>query len=125
MMSPSPQGFRDTLFCTSNWVYKLELEDQNRKYIWNNGSTQGYRTFYNEPGVYWVETINSCGRRTDTLKLIQGNLPLAQNYNDTFICNNTGSILDYNIQSEPFVTYRWWDGSTSQSKHQYTENVLA
>jgi gliding motility-associated-like protein len=113
---PLAPGFRDTLFCTSNWVYKLELEDQNRKYIWNNGSTQGYRTFYNEPGVYWVETINSCGRRTDTLKLIQGNLPLAQNYNDTFICNNTGSILDYNIQSEPFVTYKWWDGSTSQSK---------
>ena len=120
---PQAPGFRDTLFCTSNWIYKLELQDQNRKYIWNNGSTQGYRTFYSEPGVYWVETINSCGRRTDTLKLIQGALPISQKFNDTFICSNTSAILDYTINPEPFVAYKWWDGSNTNFKSINTEGT--
>ncbi len=120
---PQAPGFRDTLFCNSEWVYKLELQDQNRKYIWNNGSTQGYRTFYSEPGVFWIETINTCGRRTDTLKLIQGALPLSQKFNDTFICNNTGSILDYSIKLEPFVEYEWWDGSILNFKKINTKGI--
>jgi gliding motility-associated-like protein len=114
--APSHPGFRDTLFCTPTWSYSVDLPIANRKYIWNNGSTQAYRVFNSQPGRYWMESINACGRRVDTLTLIQGQEPIDLNLGDTFLCAGQGGSITKTINPEPFVSYLWDNGTSGLSR---------
>jgi len=121
--APGHPGFRDTLFCNPVWSYTVNLPVSNRKYIWNNGSTQAYRVFNSQPGKYWMESINACGRRIDTLTLIQGKAPVDLNLGDSFFCSGQGGVIVKDIVPEPFVSYLWDNGSTSTSRSFFNPGV--
>ena len=77
----------DTTLCDDEPLI-LDVTSEDATYAWSTGSTEGSIEI-TEQGLYWVNVINGCGERTDTVKVFPGDCgceiyaPTAINYNST------------------------------------------
>lgn len=111
---PKSPSFKDTTYCTTGWSLYKNIAQTGCTYIWDNASTKSYRTFTN-PGKFWVETTNSCGKRLDTITIKQGVvIVMPPKLKDTGIC--IGETIIVNITPKLYHTYLWDDGDTNASR---------
>ncbi len=111
---PKSPSFKDTTYCTTGWSLYKNIAQTGCTYIWDNASTKSYRTFTN-PGKFWVETTNSCGKRIDTITIKQGIvIVMPPKLQDTGIC--IGETIIVNITPKLYHTYLWDDGDTNASR---------
>jgi len=94
----------DTTLCDDEPLI-LNVASENSTYLWSDGSTDSVLEI-TELGLYWVNVVNGCGDRTDTVKVFPGDCsceiyaPTAVNY---YSSTESGS---FEIKSDcPFIRY--------------------
>lgn len=101
----------DTVYmCTGNTA-TLTAQSTGSVYLWNNGQTLPSITV-NLPGTYSVTVSNAfeCSA-SDTVQVIQVDLPNAQIQGGTTVCQGSSMVL----RATGGTTYLWDNGSTSDS----------
>jgi hypothetical protein len=82
-------------------------------YAWTDGGTSPTRTFTAE-GTFYINTINACGTRKDTVVVGKASAPVKPNLKDTLFCKNP---FNYTIDvAQPFCKYVWDNGSTLSTR---------
>ena len=82
-------------------------------YAWTDGGTSPTRTFTTE-GTFYINTINACGTRQDTVVVGKASAPVKPNLKDTLFCKNP---FNYTIDvAQPFCKYVWDNGSTLSTR---------
>lgn len=109
LVNPSPNNNipKDTLLCEGS-IYTVKLQQNNRSYVWQDGSTKSTYTI-SKKGVYWVRTTENSCTKTDTIKVDYQKKPIVNLGKDTILCVN--QMLTLNAYT-PSATYLWQDGST-------------
>ena len=94
----------DTTLCEDEPLI-LNVASEHSTYLWSDGSTDSVLEI-TELGLYWVNVVNGCGDRTDTVKVFPGDCsceiyaPTAINY---YSSTESGS---FEIKSDcPFIRY--------------------
>jgi gliding motility-associated-like protein len=93
---------RDTMIC-NNTPITLHAGKSFLSYSWTDGSTDSTLTV-TQPGIYWVEVIDSCGNRLrDSIQINNFNYPISIGP-DRIKCNNDTIRLS---APDGFLNYRW------------------
>ncbi len=85
--SPTFNLPEDTTVCDDEPLI-LDVTSEDATYLWNTGSTDSVLEVV-DPGIYWVNVLNGCGERIDTVKIHLEDCschiyaPTAINYNST------------------------------------------
>lgn len=106
-ISPIQLGV-DTNYCG---VFTRTLIASDAGTIWNTGVVAS-QINVNTAGTYWASFTNSCGTVSDTIRLVQGTIPVVNLGNDTSLCNSQALLLNAaNVNS----TYHWQDNSSNST----------
>ena len=82
-------------------------------YSWTDGGTSPSRTFTTD-GTFYINSINACGSRQDTVVVGKASAPVKPNLKDTLFCKNP---FNYTIDvAQPFCKYVWDNGSTLSTR---------
>ncbi len=100
----------DTTLCPTQTAL-LDATFPNSTYTWQDNSI-GATFSANQPGTYWVEASNRCGRTRDTIDINFTTSPLVNLGNDTVLCDGQNLQLD---ASFPKTSYTWQDNSTAST----------
>ncbi|PLX00909.1 MAG: hypothetical protein C0594_15050 [Marinilabiliales bacterium] len=98
----------DTAICAGNQI-SITAESGFSSYLWSTGETTEEITVQNA-GTYWIEAETACGNISDTLVVIENQLPFVFLGNDTLICDNETITLD----AGDYESYEWSNGNTDQ-----------
>jgi len=101
----------DTMTICNGSVIHLEIEPQSGDILWQDGSTS---TDYliDEPGLYSVTVMNTCGIATDTMEVIVDFPPFVSLGPDTILCPGESITLYAETQN---AFFNWQDNSTADS----------
>lgn len=101
----------DTVYMCAGNTVTLTAQSTGSVYLWNNGETQSSVTV-SLPEAYSVTVSNAfeC-TMSDTVQVIQVNLPDAQILGGSTVCQGSSLML----QATGGSTYLWDDGSTSET----------
>ncbi len=91
-------------------------------YLWSTGESTS-EIKINNPGKYFLQTSNHCGKRTDTINFKEILPPKPIEFKDTLLCRNPIYII--RADSQLNCKYLWSDGDTSSSKIITKEGVFA
>lgn len=109
---PPTLSIEDTFYlCKGHQLVLMPEFEETESIIWNNSSTNSYLQV-TQPGIYWVEAINGCGRDRDTISILQGYAVDVELGPDRFL--NLGESLTLNVQDEG-ASYLWNTASTESS----------
>ena len=107
----------DTTMCANTFI-TLHAGSNFLSYLWNDGSVDTILKV-SQPGIYWVQTIDSCGSaQRDSITIRPFNFPLSIGP-DRSKCNN--DTLHLNAPSG-FLTYQWTNNYNISSTQ--TQNVV-
>ena len=112
---PAASLGKDKLLCTGT---QLSLHPTNTEgindYLWQDGSTLPQYTA-TQPGIFWMETSNGCGKNRDSILLTAANLSDVFIGNDTLLCAGTSLVIKNNKFKQPLDSYKWSTGSMADS----------
>lgn len=91
----------DTILCTGDSI-TLTADSNLMNYQWSNGEAKSSISV-NQPGVYWLESFDSCSIFRDSIQIVAPQLPLLDLGNDTVICPGDSLLIGQN----GFDFYQW------------------
>lgn len=97
----------DTIMCVGDSI-TLVADSNLLNYRWSNGEAKRSITV-NQPGVYWLESIDSCSVFRDSIQVLQPQLPLLNLANDTVVCPRDSLLIGQN----GFDFYQWSTNETT------------
>jgi gliding motility-associated-like protein len=93
---------KDSTICTGS-AYELKTKNLYAAYRWSDGSS-GPALLISQPGTYWVEVTDDCGRKSsDTINILEDRHPLSLGPNQT-ICEGQRLTLQ---ASGNYTSYQW------------------
>ncbi len=108
----------DTSYCFNSLVTLKPLANANT-YLWQDGSSLNYFEA-TKPGIYWVEINSATCRVTDSVTLLQKELPIVDLGIDKKVCIGEKVSLDaQNIGAN----YWWNNGSQNQKNEVYAPSI--
>lgn len=100
----------------------LDATNQLATYRWQDGSSSPTLSI-NQPGVYAVTVVNSCGEVSDEIEVIYLlEPPRVELGQDQVLCPDEETLLD---AANPYTTYLWQDGLTTGTRLVTTGGVYA
>lgn len=107
---PKPELPGDTAICgDEEWTIKLS--DQTANFLWQDGSVSRRYTV-SDPGLYLLTISNACGKRTDSMEVIQNDIPEVSLGVDTVYCPSVAELfLDPSVKSDHELLYSWSTGA--------------
>jgi len=107
----------DTILCTGTTI-KLHAGKNFLTYLWNDGSTDSILNI-TQPGLYWVQTIDSCSNLLrDSINITSFYLPISLGPDRTK-CNNDTLQLN---GPPGFISYQWSNNYNISSTN--TQNTI-
>jgi gliding motility-associated-like protein len=109
---PMPDLGPDSALCAGE-VLVFNVFQERARYLWSDNSRQA-TLLARQPGLYWVDVINSCGTVRDEVNLIFDTPPPPLDLGaDQTLCQGDSLILDARLPATPTapLSYRWLDDS--------------
>ena len=97
----------DTILCSGDSI-TLSADNNLLNYQWSNGEAKKSITV-NQPGIYWLESFDSCSIFRDSIRIVAPQLPLLNLGNDTVICPRDTIQIGQN----GFNFYQWSTNETT------------
>lgn len=97
----------------------LDATNPDASYIWQDGSTQPDYVV-TQTGQYYVDVVNPCGIRTDTIDFLFSPNPVVNLAEDTSACRGDPVTLD---AGAGFAEYRWQHGPSDQTVEVFDERT--
>lgn len=105
---PPPELGNDTLFC-GPFSWQLNAGSSGFDYAWSTGDTTS-SIVVSEAGTFFVTVTNQCSTQSDTVTILQDQLPSMTVSNDTSVCEVNQLELSASITSGAI---EWSTGETS------------
>ncbi len=101
----------DTEFCKGNTITLSSPPVPNAQYLWNTGITDPSIVVTNGGKYSLTVTVNGCSN-TDSITVIEDDMPMIDLGPDTFLCKGEEMLLDAHASSSSLV--RWSSGTVAQ-----------
>jgi gliding motility-associated-like protein len=101
----------DTLFTCHSKVVLYSNATNANKYLWNTGEITKNITV-SSPGTYWVHAMNQRCQTSDTVYVIETDIPAIEIYQRGDLCQD-GVMILYVDQKTDNLSYRWTTGDST------------
>ena len=100
----------DTVLCTGTSITLVPTDTTGIiSYTWQDGS-RNVQLQIDHPGLYWLQTANSCGTYRDSVLVTKMELPIIRLGPVSELCKDD-TLYIKNLLDEPGYTYRWSDNT--------------